>query len=224
MGDPKKSRKKYSTPRHPWQGLRIEEERILIKEYGLKNKKEIWKAASLLRNYKNQAKGKDNKPEEQIKKEQKLLLEKLEKLNILPEKSKIEDVLSLEIKDILERRLQTLVFRQNLAKSIRQARQFIIHGHIKINEIKTNVPSLLISKEQEPTIKFIQTSKLNDNEHPERLIRIPKDKLTKEAKIKEKGKFKKTSSRFQAGKSGKGQLKKKKTKEQKKSVNKKKER
>lgn len=186
MGDPRKAKKKYSTPRHPWQGLRIEEEKELIKEFGLKNKKEIWKATSLLRNFKNQTKGKGNKPEEQIQKEKELLLNKLSKLNILQEKSKLDDVLSLSVKDILERRLQTLVFRQNLARSVKQARQFIIHGHIQINGIKTNVPSLLVDKNQETTITFIQNSKLNDKEHPERLIKIPKDKLTKEAKSSEK--------------------------------------
>ncbi|MDP7610203.1 MAG: 30S ribosomal protein S4, partial [Candidatus Woesearchaeota archaeon] len=43
MGDPKKQRKKYSKPSHPWQTERIEVEKVLMKEYGLKNKKEIWR-------------------------------------------------------------------------------------------------------------------------------------------------------------------------------------
>ena len=41
MGNPKRHRKKYSTPAHPWQRARIEEERELSKEYGFKNKKEM---------------------------------------------------------------------------------------------------------------------------------------------------------------------------------------
>ena len=184
MGSPKKSRKKYSTPRHPWQGVRIEEEKELVNEYGLKNKKEIWKATSLLRNFKIQAKGKVKKPQEQIQKEQKLLLDKLTILNILPKGAKLDDVLGLTVKDILERRLQTLVFRQNLARSVKQARQFIIHGHIQVNNIKLNVPSYLINNNEEGKITFIQSSKLNDKEHPERVV-IKKTELTKEAKKKE---------------------------------------
>ena len=50
MGDPKKQRKKYETPLHPWQGERILAEKKIMEEYGLKNKKEIWKMNSMLRN------------------------------------------------------------------------------------------------------------------------------------------------------------------------------
>ena len=56
MGHPKKTRKKYKTPSHPWQKDRLEEEKILTKEYGLKNKKELWKGDSHLRKVKRQAK------------------------------------------------------------------------------------------------------------------------------------------------------------------------
>ncbi|PIN72350.1 30S ribosomal protein S4, partial [Candidatus Woesearchaeota archaeon CG10_big_fil_rev_8_21_14_0_10_47_5] len=41
MGDPRKIKKKYSTPIHPWQRARIEEEGVIIKDHGLKNKKEV---------------------------------------------------------------------------------------------------------------------------------------------------------------------------------------
>ena len=41
MGSPKKQRKKYSKPSHPWQKARIEEEKALKKEYSFKNKKEL---------------------------------------------------------------------------------------------------------------------------------------------------------------------------------------
>ena len=56
MGDPKFSRKKYETPSHPWQADRIKEENELIKKYGLKNKKEVWKVKSLLRNFRRDRK------------------------------------------------------------------------------------------------------------------------------------------------------------------------
>ena len=56
MGDPKKHRAKYTGPPHPWQKDRLDAERILIKEHGLKNKKEIWKMQSKLRNFLTQTK------------------------------------------------------------------------------------------------------------------------------------------------------------------------
>ncbi|MEK6916686.1 MAG: 30S ribosomal protein S4, partial [Nanoarchaeota archaeon] len=56
MGDPRKLRKKYSTPTHPWQKLRIDEEKELMKSYGFKNKVELWKLNSKLRNFKSQVK------------------------------------------------------------------------------------------------------------------------------------------------------------------------
>lgn len=185
MGDPRKHRKKYSTPRHPWERERITEEKQLIKEYGLKNKKEIWKAASLLKNFKKQAKGKGNKPKAQKEKEQKLLLEKLSKLKLLPKDAKLDDILSLGIKDIFERRLQTQVYQKKLARTLKQARQFIIHGHIKVNDIKTNVPSMLIDEKTEDKINFVSNSKLNDSEHPERKIKIETTKITKKGKTVE---------------------------------------
>ena len=41
MGDPKKIRKSYRTPSHPWQKQRIVEEDELLKTYGIKNKTHI---------------------------------------------------------------------------------------------------------------------------------------------------------------------------------------
>ena len=56
MGDPRRLKPKYSGPRHPWQSARIEEEKKLKSEFGLKNKEEIWKASSKLKGFANQAK------------------------------------------------------------------------------------------------------------------------------------------------------------------------
>ncbi len=39
MGQPRKSRKKYNTPPHPWNAERIKNENKLMTKYGLKNKK-----------------------------------------------------------------------------------------------------------------------------------------------------------------------------------------
>ncbi|MEA3378739.1 MAG: 30S ribosomal protein S4 [Nanoarchaeota archaeon] len=191
MGDPKKQRKKYEGPRHPWEGERIKLEKELVKEYGLKNKKEIWKMNSFLKKIKNQAKdliGKKGTVE--IEEEVKRFLIKLSKLNLVNPTSKIEDVLDIKIKDILERRLQTILLRKNLAHTINQARQFIVHGHIQINEKKLNVPSYMITKDEEGKIAFIGSSPLADLKHSERIylkkeatpkLEVPKE-LPKEKK------------------------------------------
>ena len=41
----------------------------------------------------------------------------------------------------LEMRLDNVVYRMGLAPSRRSARQFVLHGHVRVNGIKVNVPS-----------------------------------------------------------------------------------
>lgn len=172
MGDPKRQRKKYLTPMHPWSGVRIAEEKILSKEYGLKNKKEIWKTESVLRRFKIQAKNLTATGEDQqADREAKLLISKLNRLNLVSPSAKMEDVLSLSLKDLLNRRLQTLVFNKGLSKSVKQARQFIVHGHVFVGDKKVNVPSYLVLADEEVRISFDPNSSLSDSEHPERIVK-----------------------------------------------------
>ncbi len=176
MGAPRKIRKKYKTPKHPWNKETIDKERELLKIYGLKNKKEIWKSISKLKKLTRQAKNLMGKESEQAKKEKEQLINKLKKYNLIDEKSKIEDVLSLSIEDILERRLQTKVFKMGLSRSIRQARQLITHGHIKVSGRKTTIPSYIVKDGD--SITFIEKSSFNNPEHPERIKEeIPKDRI-----------------------------------------------
>ncbi len=172
MGDPRKSRKKYKGPVHPWEGWRIEEERVIKRDYGLKNKKEIWKANSELRRLNAKAKklirerGKNNP---QADKEEKQLLNRLFKLGFVNEGAHLEDVLALELKDILDRRLQTIVFKSGMTLTPKQARQFVIHGNIFVNGRKISVPSYLVSREEQFVITFNSSSSLASEEHPERV-------------------------------------------------------
>jgi len=168
MGDPRRQRKKYVPPMHPWFGPRIEEERILLKDYGLKNKKEIWKMDYILKRFKIQAKNLSTRDDEQAKKESQLLISKLNKFNLVSPKAKMEDVLDLTLKDILDRRLQTFVYKLGLAKSVKQARQFIIYGHIFVGGRKVTVPSYLVLAGEEDKIAFDVGSPFADPEHPER--------------------------------------------------------
>jgi|TARA_Y100000310_G_scaffold344273_1_gene456136 small subunit ribosomal protein S4 len=185
MGQTKRIRKKYTTPSHPWQKDRILEEKELTREYGLKNKKEIWKYSTKLSSARNQVKKIiANVRSEQAQKEKQELFDKLLRYSIISKDSSLDDILDLKIKDFLERRLQTIVFKKGLARSINQARQFITHGHILIEGQKITAPSYLISKDEEKKIQFLTTSTLSKEDHPERTIKEKREKEKKEKIIK----------------------------------------
>lgn len=186
MGDPRKQRRKYSTPSHPWQASRIEEEKELKKEYGFKNKKEIWKTDAKLKKFTHQAKRLITGLTEQTKKETQDLLLKLFKYSLLPKEAKVEEVLGLTIKDIAERRLQTIVFKKGLGRTINQARQFIVHGHVFIGGQKVTVPSYLVKRDEENKIIFSPSSKLSKEDHPERVKKEKKKKKPKVEKVRRK--------------------------------------
>jgi len=171
MGDPKLSRRKYDTPSHPWQGIRIKEENELLKKYGLKNKKELWKAQSLLRNYRRQGRellARLRYGDPQADKEMKGLIEKLANLGVLPDNATLDDVLALDLEKILERRLQTIVYLKGLAYTPKQARQLIIHGHTIVNERKITVPGYLVKRKEEASIAYNPHSPLAHELHPAR--------------------------------------------------------
>ena len=87
--------------------------------------------------------------------EQKQLLERLHKLGLLKKESRVEDVLNLTLKDVMERRLQTLVCRKSIAKSMMQAREFITHEHIAVAGSKITTPSHLVTIHEENQIKLV---------------------------------------------------------------------
>lgn len=168
MGDPIKIRKKYHTPGHPWKKDRIEQEAVLITKYGLKNKKEIWKANTLLKNFTTQAKSLvvSEGPQSDLEKENLLL--RVKSLGLAGDNPTLDTILSLKTEDILERRLQTVLFKQQLARSVGQARQFIVHHHVTVNGEKMTVPSYLVKVGD--VIAFSEGSSLSNSEHPERYV------------------------------------------------------
>jgi len=168
MGDPRKLRKKYYPPSHPWQKIRIDEEKILMKDYGFKNKKELWKLNSILRNFKTQVKKLISRDDEAAIHQKEEFVKRLQDLKLISEKAVLEDILSVTLKDLCERRLQTLVFKKGLARSIKQARQFITHEHIMVGDNKITAPSYIVSSGEELTIKFAPNSKISSEDHPER--------------------------------------------------------
>jgi len=171
MGDPKFARKKYETPSHPWDKDRIEAENALIKKYGLKNKREIWRAQTMLRKFRAQARsllGKVTSSDPQVKRETEQLLGRLHRLGILPENATLDDVLALDVESILKRRLQTIVYLKGLASTPFQARQFIVHGHICIDNKRVTAPGYMVLKKEENMIEYHPSSPLTDSTHPAR--------------------------------------------------------
>jgi small subunit ribosomal protein S4 len=206
MGDPKRQRKRFSKPLKKWDKERIEEERNLIKEYALKNKKELWKFSSILRDFKERAKMlvKETPQNFEFRKQ---LINKLYTLGLVDADAKIDDVLGLELKGLLERRLQTVVFKKGLALSCKQARQFITHGLIMVGDKKIKAPSYIVRRGEEELIKINPKSKLSSPEHPEFskiLQKSSKEKETaKEENAPKTGERKKRSSRRRSGEKGK---------------------
>jgi small subunit ribosomal protein S4 len=154
MGDIKKQKKKYDAPLHPWRKDRIESETAIVEEYGLKNKREIWRAGTVLSKIKSQVKTYSAASTTQLGKQRDQLIQRLRTMALLKDSGSLDDVLSLRVQDILDRRLQTFVTRKNMANSMKQARQFIVHGHITVAGKRVTVPSYMIKKQEEDRIGY----------------------------------------------------------------------
>jgi len=161
MGDPKKPKKKYRTPSHPWRAERLAVEKTVKKDYGFVNKKEIWKMESVLNGFKSQAKKLTKAKTDQSKKEQELFINKLSKYGFVNKDAKLEQVLGLELRNVLDKRLQSVVYRKNIAGTMKQARQLIIHGHVLVGNKKISGPSYLVSVEEEPLVMLSPKSKFS---------------------------------------------------------------
>lgn len=159
----KKLTKQYETPFEAWDGERIEKEKELIEEFGLANKREVYKAESELRGLRRQARKAAASEKEDQKKP---LLEKAHRLGLIKADGEIVDILSLETRDILNRRLQTAVERKGFADTAKEARQRVVHGHIFIDGERVNVPGYLLTQEEEKeiTLKMPEPEESEDNE------------------------------------------------------------
>ncbi len=109
---------------------------------------------TLLRSFRRRARKLLAQRTAQAELEKKQLIERLAALNILKKDAGIDDVLTLKIEDLLERRLQTIVKKSGLANKPKQARQFIVHGHITVGGNKVTSPSYMVKASEENTIKL----------------------------------------------------------------------
>ncbi|HKZ49443.1 MAG TPA: 30S ribosomal protein S4 [Candidatus Nanoarchaeia archaeon] len=145
-----KQRKKYEAPKHPWKKERIDEEHGLAKTYGIRRMKELWKSRAILRNWQRQAKEIISMlPSDKKDKAQEILLKKLLKYGVVTTDADLDDVLGLHLKDVLDKRLETIVHKKGLALTANQARQFIVHGKIMVNGKKLNSPSYMVKEGDE---------------------------------------------------------------------------
>lgn len=170
MGQPRFPRKSYQTPNHPWQGDRIKAEHELRRKFGLKNKTEIWKAESRLREIRGQARtlvSKTRNPDDvQAKREADLLLTRLHRQGYVEKDASLNEVLGLDVERILNRRLQSQVYLKGMARTMKQARQFVSHGVVRIGDRRVTVPSYVVRREEEEQIAFDPSASVADESHP----------------------------------------------------------
>ncbi|MDD4252066.1 MAG: 30S ribosomal protein S4 [Methanoculleus chikugoensis] len=173
MGYPGKNYKTYATPKRRFEKTRLEDEKRLIIDYGLRNKRELWKAQSVLRKYRSAARElvalrSGGLSTEDYQKKRDELVNHLYRYGIVGENADVGDVLALKVEQQLDRRLQTLVLRKGFARSPKQARQFITHGHIAIKGRRVTVPGYRVERAEEAEISYYGPSPLMNEVHPER--------------------------------------------------------
>ena len=151
----------------------MEEEGKLLTKYGLKNKRELWKAESILRGFRRQARDLQARlraGEPQARRETDQLIGRLTRLGVLPVGSPtIDDVLALNTEDLLQRRFEWIVFHRGLAPTANGARQWITHGHLSIGDHRVTRPGYLVSSAEEPLIAYCPTSPLANDDHSVRV-------------------------------------------------------
>ncbi len=193
MGDPRKQKKKYVSPKMPFDSDRFEQELQMVGLYGLRNKKELWKHRTELSNYRRQARQLLALPPSERELRERELVSKLTRLGILTTEPTLDHVLDLTMENLLERRLQTIVFRKGLASSLHHARQLVTHGHIALDTARVNTPQRIITKAEEDRIQYSVKSALNDASHPARIAASDAAIRASAAKIEEADEFERKS-------------------------------
>ena len=154
-------RKTSKTPRRPFEKERIDGELKLVGEYGLRCKRELWRTQLALAKLRKAARTLltlDTKDPARMF-EAPALLRRLQRYGLLDETElELDAVLQMTTQRLLERRLQTKVFKQGLAKSIHHARVLIKQRHIRVGKQVVNVPSFLVRLDSEKHIDFAITS------------------------------------------------------------------
>lgn len=142
----KRQHKTYSKPKRPFDKVRIDEEAEIKKEFGLKNKREIWKADARVKEIREKAKKLISSSEE----EKQAFFGRLNKIGL--KVKSISDVLSLDKKDYMRRRLQTVLVDKKFTTTSKSARQLITHKKVLIDGEINNSPSYIVPVDLENKI------------------------------------------------------------------------
>ncbi len=160
MGDPKNPRRVWRKPKRPLNyDLKMEELKTLG-TFGLRTKRELWKAHTELSRVRHQARSLLALRQETREKKEPILMKSLARVGLVSQDSTLDDVLNLQVTDLLSRRLQTIVLKKLGFKTPYQARQAVIHGHVMIKDRIIDIPSYTVTVEEENNIRFSPESKL----------------------------------------------------------------
>ena len=135
-----------------WTADQLNAELYIMGSYGLRNKRELWRAQTEVARIRNQARALLSLSTEARSEKEKRLLNSLNRLGLTKEGATLDDILNLKVEDLLERRLQTIIMRKAGTKSPYQARQVVSHGHVSIGNRKVNIPGYLVRMEEESQI------------------------------------------------------------------------
>jgi len=160
MGDPKYPRKVWRKPKRPLNYELKMDELKTLGTFGLRTKRELWKAHTELSRVRHQARSLLALRQEVREEKEPILMKSLARIGLVSDDATLDDVLNLNAHDLLSRRLQTIVTKKFEFKSPYQARQAVIHGHIMIGERKVDIPSYTVTMEEENKICFAPESKI----------------------------------------------------------------
>jgi len=162
MGDPKYPRRVWKKPKRPLNYELKMEELKTLGTFGLKTKKELWKAHTELSRVRHQARSLLALGQEVRQEKEPILMKSLSRIGIVSQDSSLDDVLNLQVTDLLARRLQTIVMKKFGFQTPYQARQAVVHGHIMIKDRIVNIPSYTVTLDEEGDIKLKPDSSLKE--------------------------------------------------------------
>ena len=161
MGDPKTPRRIWKKPKRPLNYDLLMDELKTIGDFGLKTKRELWKARTELSRVRHQARSLLALGQDMRERKEPILMNSLSKIGLVDKNSTLDDVLNLQVPDLLSRRLQTFVHQKLYFKTPYQARQAVVHGHVMIGDRVVTIPSYKVKVEEESNIHLTPESNFN---------------------------------------------------------------
>ncbi len=160
MGDPKYPRKVWRKPKRPLNYELKMDELQTLGTFGLRTKRELWKAHTELSRVRQQARSLLALTQKVREEKEPILLKSLSRIGLISDNATLDDVLNLKPTDLLARRLQTIVSKKFGFKTPYQARQAVIHGHIMVGDRKVDIPSYTVTVAEEDSVQFSPESKI----------------------------------------------------------------